>query len=59
LLKFDKYVAYHHVQIEEFWKSNKIFALPDEFRNFLHDIGYSANENDLDDIIFDLLNNDD
>lgn len=51
-------MAFHKVQIEEFWKSNKIFAMPHEFAQFIADIGYTATNEDIDAMLGDLVNED-
>ena len=39
LKKFNQYVSYYNIQIEQFWKSNTINATSEEFVHFLSDIG--------------------
>lgn len=56
--KFSKHVAFNHIQIEEFWRSNKIFATLEEFIDFLNQIGIMPSKEEVEEFAMDLLNED-
>lgn len=42
-----KYIAFHHISLESFWKSSKIYASLDEFFGYCLETGLILQENEL------------
>jgi len=48
ILKLSKYIAFHHISLESFWKSTRIYASLDEFVDYCLDTGFDLKEPELD-----------
>ena len=56
LNKLSSYVQVHMIEIESFWKSNRIFITGKEFRPFLVAINYTASSYELEILEKSLVN---
>ncbi len=49
--KFNRYISFHSINIEDFWKSKKVFIKPEEFKQYLNDINFIVTGDDFEILI--------
>ena len=54
--KFSNYVKMHCINIENFWKSDKIYMTIQEFQNSLNMINFILREHEFEEMVHEIIN---